>query len=185
MAGKGCHHPFRGSNTWLLEENGWTGIAIDANPLGHLFEGKRSRTRFFQALLWSAEGEELSFSSMEGSAFDGVEHTLGLHKGAHAKGGAALQTMKTRTLASVLDEAGAPEELDFVSLDVEGAELEVLAAFPFERYRMRVLSVEHNHEEPKRGDIAKLLQSHGYVLAAEVFFAASFIPRCMLFCCRT
>lgn len=121
---------------------------------------------------------------MEGSAFDGVEHTLGLHKGAHARGGAALQSMKTRTLASVLDEAGAPEELDFVSLDVEGAELEVLAAFPFERYRMRVLSVEHNHEEPKRGDIAKLLKSHGYVLAAEVFS----LPRLSLdacFFCRT
>ena len=42
----GAHHYFRGSNSWLLEQAGWTGVAIDANPLSAMFERTRPRTRY-------------------------------------------------------------------------------------------------------------------------------------------
>jgi len=61
----GCHNPYKWSNTWLLERNGWTGLAIDANPVGALFETRR-RTRFVQALLWSRNGAILDFASTAG-----------------------------------------------------------------------------------------------------------------------
>ena len=68
--------------------------------------------------------------------------------------------------------AGVPSErfytfdvngIHFVSLDIEGAELEALTAFPFETTRVGAWAIEHNLEEPKRTRIAELLRRHGYV----------------------
>jgi hypothetical protein len=47
-------------------------------------------------------------------------------------------------------------------MDIEGAELEALKAFPFDRYRVGSWTIEHNREEPKRSQIVALLESHGY-----------------------
>jgi hypothetical protein len=49
-----------------------------------------------------------------------------------------------------------------VSLDVEGAEYDVLQAFPFSTHRVGAWTIEHNNEEPKRSRIRSLLESHGY-----------------------
>jgi hypothetical protein len=69
----------------------------------------------------------------------------------------------TVTLGDVLTHAHAPPFIHFVSLDIEGAELEALKGFPFERVRVGALVVEHNREEPKRSRLKALLESHGYV----------------------
>ncbi len=47
-----------------------------------------------------------------------------------------------RTITSILDESLAPKEIDFISLDVEGAELDVLKGFDFNRYSFKYLLVE-------------------------------------------
>ena len=57
---------------------------------------------------------------------------------------------------------GAPAFIHFMSLDIEGAELEALKGFPFERIRVGALVVEHNREEPKRTRLKALLETHGY-----------------------
>ena len=49
-----------------------------------------------------------------------------------------------------------------MSLDIEGAELEALKAFPFDKHRIGAMAVEHNFEEPKRSDIQLLMGRHGY-----------------------
>lgn len=182
----GCHHPFRLSNTWLLERAGWVGVAIDANNLADLFE-KRKRTRFVQALLWSEGGAELQFAarpgvadgdttSVEASPFDGLVDTLGTYRRQvldgepGGLGGARVRAQTTSTLASVLDRVGAPPLVDFLSLDVEGAELEVLRTFPFNRYRFGLICLEHNYEEPKRSLLRDLLVGQGYIYAGAVLF---------------
>ena len=58
--------------------------------------------------------------------------------------------------------AGSPSFIHVISLDIEGAELEALRAFPFDRYRVGAWAIEHNREEPKRSQIRDLLATHGY-----------------------
>ena len=55
-----------------------------------------------------------------------------------------------------------PPFIQFVSLDIEGAELEALKGFPFDRHRIGALAIEHNDEEPKRTEIQALMKRHGY-----------------------
>jgi hypothetical protein len=66
------------------------------------------------------------------------------------------------TLGDILERAKAPRFIHFVSLDIEGAELEALKGFPFDKYSMGALAVEHNYEEPKRGEITVLMRAKGY-----------------------
>jgi FkbM family methyltransferase len=68
----------------------------------------------------------------------------------------------TTTLAEILARTKAPAFIHFVSLDIEGAELEALKAFPFDRHRIGAMAIEHNMEEPKRSQIAALMAEHGY-----------------------
>ena len=49
---------------------------------------------------------------------------------------------KARTLTSILNEAKAPKSIDFFSLDVEGAEIEVLKGIDFKIYKFKYLLIE-------------------------------------------
>lgn len=60
--------------------------------------------------------------------------------------------MATRTLSRLLDDYGLTNP-DFVSLDIEGGELAVLADFPFERHRVGVWAIENNSGTPEIGRI--------------------------------
>ena len=66
------------------------------------------------------------------------------------------------TLAEILERAKAPAFIHFLSLDIEGAELEALRGIPLDKYRFGAMAIEHNEEEPKRTDILKFLEGHGY-----------------------
>ena len=70
--------------------------------------------------------------------------------------------LTTTTLGDVLTAAGAPTFIHFLSLDIEGAELEALRGIPFDRYQFGAMAIEHNDEEPKRTDLLRFLESKGY-----------------------
>ena len=68
--------------------------------------------------------------------------------------------VKVRPLSEVLDDHGAPSEIDYLSLDVEGAEREVMASFPWRRYTISVLTVE---QKSGQAGIGPVLRQHDYV----------------------
>ena len=70
--------------------------------------------------------------------------------------------LTTVTLRDVLQRAHAPSFIHFMSLDIEGAELEALRGFPFDQYKLGSIAIEHNDEEPKRTQIEVFLKSKGY-----------------------
>lgn len=87
----------------------------------------------------------------------------------------------SRPLADILDEAGAPKIIQYLSLDTEGSEYEILRVFPFE-----VITVEHNHIEPQRTQIRDLLVSNKYRLAQSVKWDDYYVhmSRCYTFLSR-
>jgi hypothetical protein len=66
------------------------------------------------------------------------------------------------TLDDILRRTNAPRHIHYISLDIEGAELEALRGFPFDRHTIGALTIEHNYEEPKRSAIEQLLRERGY-----------------------
>lgn len=150
----GSGHGTIGSNTKLLEELGWTGICVDPFPT-HM-EGRTCRME--KAVVSSAAGQVVRFHTHSG--LGGIADTLGRWK-AEAEKSPAVE-LTTTTLGEILARANAPSFIHFMSLDIEGAELEALMGVPFEKYRFGAFAIEHNEEEPKRTDLLKFLEGKGY-----------------------
>ena len=109
-------------------------------------------------VVFSETGKSVKFQAS--GEVGGVKDTLGKWKGEAL--GAPTVEFTTVTLADILGTARAPQLIHFISLDIEGAELEALKAFPFDTHRIGALAVEHNDEEPKRSAIEALMRRHGY-----------------------
>lgn len=142
------------SNTALLERRGWKGICVDPFP-----SNMDTRTcQVFKEVVWSTPGRVMTFQKAEG--LGGLAETLDRWKDQAMK--APSVAMTTVTLDDILTRAKAPAFIHFMSLDIEGAELEALRAFPFDRIRLGALALEHNYEEPKRTQLVEFLAARGY-----------------------
>lgn len=153
----GSGHGTIGSNSLALERRGWRGLCVDPFPV-HM-EGRTCDLH--EEVVYGNSGRLVTFHMAGG--LGGVGETLGSWNVTAAR--APVVQRRTVTLAELLDKAGAPPFIHFVSLDIEGAELEALGGFPFDRHRVGAWTIEHNREEPKRSRIRALLRAHGYDLA--------------------
>lgn len=165
----GAFHPRIASNTERLRRRGWTGINIDADPAKvRLFEWFRRSDKNVCAAVAGPTARRAVLHHGAGSSYgsmDRLEMTTGT-------GGVA-----TRTVAEILAEAG-PARVDFVSIDVEGLEAAILAAFPFDRYMPELFCVEvldTTLQGVIGSEVTVLLAGYGYGVVGwyppSVFFA--------------
>ncbi len=150
----GSGHGQIGSNTRALEDRGWTGICVDPFPTA-----MAGRTcQMITDVVSNEAGRKVLFHTHDG--LGGIADTLGKWKGEASK--APAVEMTTTTLGEVLARAKAPAFIHFLSLDIEGAELDALRGLPFDQYRFGAMAIEHNEEEPKRTEIIAFLEARGY-----------------------
>jgi hypothetical protein len=81
------------------------------------------------------------------------------------------------TINDVLDSNNMPFFINYMSLDTEGSEYEILKVLNFDKYIFGYINIEHNYVEPKRTDIKKLLLSHGYIYRGENKFDDDYIHK--------
>ena len=155
------------SNSLFFErERGWSGLLVEANPslISHLC-ANRPNSGVFPGALWSEKGYS-HFEQINGGLFgwsgllvardDATLKKVRTHIPVNAR---PIVGVPTYTLEYVLDYAGM-KSIDYLSLDIEGAELEVLKDFPFPKYDIDVIGVEDN-----AGDniaLADLLRGNGF-----------------------
>jgi FkbM family methyltransferase len=150
----GSGHGTIGSNTKALEERGWSGICVD--PFPAYMEGRTCQ--MYKDVVSSSAGQIVKFHTHSG--LGGIADTLGKWKEEAQKSPAVELT--TTTLDDILGRANAPAYIHFLSLDIEGAELDALKGMDLNKYRFGAMAIEHNEEEPKRTDIINYLRQHGY-----------------------
>ena len=142
------------SNSKALEEAGWTGVCVEPFP-----QHWTHRTcRLFKEAVSSRKGERIQFRAA--GPFGGIDE----HIEAHRKDvrTAPVVELETTTIGDVLQRAGAPHYIQYMSIDTEGSEFDILQGLPFDEYVVGALTIEHNFEEPKRSRINGLLASQGY-----------------------
>jgi hypothetical protein len=151
-SGDGTHM----SNTKALEQRGWTGICIDPFP-----KNMQDRTcKLFREVVSSEAGDRVKFWHHPG-LWGGIVDTLSNTRKQTIET-APIVEFTTVTLGDILERGKAPAFIHYVSLDIEGGEINALKGFPFDKYRIGALTVEHNFQEPKRTEIRRLMESHGY-----------------------
>lgn len=80
---------------------------------------------------------------------------------AHSREKGKTYEVRTISLRDMLLKYRAPRIIDYLSIDTEGSEFEILSSFNFDEYQFRVITCEHNHT-PQRENILSLLSSRGY-----------------------
>jgi FkbM family methyltransferase len=148
------------SNTLFFEKTlNWNGICIEPNILYFEELKKNRKCNISNDLISSVEGNVVNFA-MCNSVSGIIDENVGPFT---KKDNYVLKT--TSTLEKVLDKFNAPKIIDYLSLDVEGQEYNILSTFPFDKYKFRCITVEHN--EPHVGPnhqmmIRNLLENNGY-----------------------
>ena len=165
----GCCDGEHISNTYKLEKLGWNGICIDVFPTNF---DRRPNSKVVEAALHGIKDLELDFIISKAPEISGISEYLG-KKGTAAYTGwepyiEKIIKVKTQLLHEILDANNAPEFIEYLSIDIEGVELEVFKTFPFDRYKFGCISLEHNYEEPRRTQIKDLLKSKGYTYIKQV-----------------
>lgn len=163
----GAHDGTWFSNTKMLEESyNWKGICAEPNPNNYnkLIECRSAYCS--SKAVYSSSNQTLSFSICNGDAnydmLSGLTKDLqGTYKQI-VENNSTLIEVETITLNDLLDEAKAPAFIEYLSLDTEGSEYEILKAFDFSKYIFGRIDVEHNNIEPIRSHIRTLLESNGY-----------------------
>jgi len=119
----GAYDGIESSNTYALEKLGWMGICIEAN-LDAYHRLTQNRTSI---------NANVAVTDYNGLCRFGVDRIN--------ESGDAMMCMK---LTDVLDQLSAPIEIDYLSIDVEGSEYSILSVFDFDKYKINLITVEHN-----------------------------------------
>lgn len=173
------------SNTYSFELAGWNGICVEAIP--DIFEScQKARPNTIcinAACIGRDDLREVKFfveklGLLSGVSVDANEDDI---RNRYSRRGIDFEglepiTVPARTLNSILDDHLAPgHAIDFVSIDVEGSELDVLKGFDLNRYAPRCIVIEANDDEHERAIMKCLVEKEKYIFArrlgANLFFA--------------
>lgn len=157
------------SNSFTLDTKfGWSGLCTD--PFPHGME-KRS-CAVSKSALWDQAGKEVVFDHTSGDdgVFSKLDDLESGRDGIVAHLTTEKVTLVTKTAQQVFDEHGVPATVDFLSLDVEGAEIHVLKSMDFTKHCFRAVAIEHNFQEPNRSQMRSLLEAKGYTYSGSEEF---------------
>lgn len=151
------------SNTWLLEKNyGWSGILAEPARCWHIPLAANRSCAIEHDCVWKTSGETLEFLETKEAELATLADYQSVDMHAKARRSAKRYGVKTVSLADLLARHHAPVAPDYLSIDTEGSEYEILREFDFKRHPFKVITCEHNFTSA-REKIHGLLTAAGYV----------------------
>jgi FkbM family methyltransferase len=169
----GAHHPTRFSNTYRLYLNGWRGINLDALPGSMTLFNKERPEDINLEIPVSDKEELLTFYIFN-------EPALNTFSKEEAEKKAKIPpfyikeeiTLKTKRLEDILDEYyNTKKEIDLLSVDAEGFDLQVLKSNNWEKYRPLIVVVEGLNgdlNEISNSELYLFFKSIGYKLLSKL-----------------
>lgn len=175
----GAHDGIRHSNTFALEESlGWNGLLIEPDP--QLFQrlmASRRRCKAIRCAIGDTTADDVPF--VFGDAYGGLwEHMPDDWKAEHQVRRSPVGVVSMIPLVTALQKASMPKVIDYLSLDVEGAEYPILYSY-FRHHgaphTFRMMTVEFRYDQILLTKLTDLLELEGYYLDEVRGFDACFI----------
>jgi FkbM family methyltransferase len=161
----GANDGITGSTTYYFEKKGWTCILVE--PIPALCERIRSfrSARVFECAASSENGESVFYVAESANSLSTFSPTAPLqNEVAVNRTNVREIRVRKRTLDEILEEAGV-SGIDFITIDVEGHEMEVLRGFSIEKHHPRIIIIEDNSDQTDES-IRTYMEGKGY----RVFF---------------
>lgn len=155
----GANDGFTLSNTVYLEEHfEWNGLLVEANPQYRDSLNKRKARSIISAVVEEQGYYEFCSAGLYGGIAELLDNT---HK-KMTQNGASITVWGT-TLEQILEANGAPETINFISIDVEGAELPIVDQMcRLQNHRFVCGCIEYNARQADYQQITHLLNAAGY-----------------------
>lgn len=180
----GAYNGILYSNTYLLEKKyNWKGICIE--PIPYLYDKLciNRKCHCSNKAIYNKDGDILKFCIKDCDVCSGLVDTMDeqvvingeVHIRSAKSGYSSIIDIETITLNTLLEYYNAPSVIDYMSIDTEGSEFEILNSINFDKYKFGVIDVEHNFVEPRRTNIRYLLEKNGYKYNCENQFDDNYI----------
>jgi len=159
----GCYHPIHRSNTHLLHKQDWKGVNIDISEFSiDLFNHARPKDLNYHCAISNKNEVVKLFYQKQLSQLSTTESE-------QAKivfqGNIKEKKMQAFTLDEILNKDKYKDsKIDFLDIDVEGADLKVLEGLSFNKFKPELVCVEIHAKEIKQSDIYKFLINKNYEL---------------------
>ena len=148
------------SNSYLLEkEFGYNGILAEPSPKQYSNISNIRNVKIENKCVWRESGTEIEFVDV--GDYSTIKEFSKSDKHHSVRKNKSTFLVKTISLTDMLIKHKAPFLIDYLSIDTEGSEFEILSSHNFEHYKFSVITVEHNFTD-QREQIFELLTKHGY-----------------------
>jgi FkbM family methyltransferase len=151
------------SNTWLMEKKfGWSGILAEPARCWHAQLAANRSCLVEHDCVWSKTGQQLDFAEADEAEISTLSDFKDADMHSKSRRSSRHYGVRTISLNDMLEKHSAPREIDYLSIDTEGSELEILRSLDFNKYQFKAITCEHNHTG-SRALIHDLLSGAGYV----------------------
>ncbi len=166
----GCHHPLINNNTNILYSNGWKGINVDLD-FNSIDMFNYFRPTDYNVM--TAVSDKKGISKLYFFHNRAAKNTITKQRGRGAK---YIKKINVNNLNNIIGNCNFNiKTIDFISIDVEGNELNVLKGLNFNKYKPQVIVVEyikpkikefyhHNIKDIVKSDIYKFMIKKKYRL---------------------
>jgi len=157
----GANDGIKYSNTKHFEEIGWQCILIEPTPSLCVKIRKNRTGKLFECAASSVEGEMMLHVAEGHDLFSSIEScsTMAKELSKH-KANINSISVRVRPLDDILEEAFV-KSIEFISIDVEGHEMEVLGGFNLNRWQPSILLIEDNSDLVVT-EVERHMIKHGY-----------------------
>ena len=159
----GCYHPIHRNNTYLLYKKNWNGINIDTSQFSiDLFDYMRPKDLNYNCAISNKNEIIKLFYQKELSQLSTIESDQAKTV---FQGNIKEKNIQAFTLDEILNKGKYKySKIDFLDIDVEGADLKVLEGLSFDQFKPELVCVEIHAQETKQSDIYKFLINKNYEL---------------------
>tara|TARA_B100000900_G_scaffold379458_1_gene364377 strand:+ start:370 stop:1125 length:756 start_codon:yes stop_codon:yes gene_type:complete len=157
----GATNGINSSNTYLLEDKfNWRGILAEPAKIFHNELIKNRKCHIETNLIWKNSKSKLLFHEDFAGGISTIKKFINHDTQIRRKKKEYI--LETISLNDLLEKYNAPKIIDYLSIDTEGSEFDILYNFDFNKHKFRVITCEHNFNKNKN-KIYKLLTKNGYI----------------------
>ena len=169
----GCYHPIHRNNTHLLHKKGWNGINIDVSKFSvDLFNYLRPNDLNYNFAVSNKNKIVKLYFQKELSQLSTIEYEQAKK---FLQGKIKEKEIQALTLDEILSrDKYINKKIDFLNIDVEGADFKVLEGLSFEKYTPELICIEIHDKEIKNSKVYKLLINNNYKLIWSSIFSYIF-----------
>ena len=158
------------SNSYFFEKHrGWTGVLCEPARVFHESIRKSRSSTLVTDAVFERTGDQVQFNEIIGkeelSTIAGQAIT-----DSHDRRNARTYTVSTTSFDDLYDRYLDGRAIDYLSIDTEGSELEIIKSIDLGRIEISAISVEHNYDRAKRRALTEHLNRHGFAEVLEGVF---------------